>query len=63
MQTIIIRRDTDCIYDTSMMRLSPDIEKKIIKGEQTMNRMDDIWNGIATDQFIETIWMRKSPEA
>lgn len=46
-------------YVRSMTRLAPEIEEKFIKGEQTMHHMDGVWNGMPTDQFIETTWMRK----
>lgn len=46
-------------YVRSMTRLAPEIEEKFIKGEQTMHHMDGVWNGMPTDLFIETTWMRK----
>ena len=39
--------------------LLPGLDEKVIKGEQTMHHIDGLWNGMPTDQFIETTWMRK----
>lgn len=42
-----------------MAWLAPELEEKFIKGEQTMHHIDGVWNGMLTDQFIETTWMKK----
>ena len=40
-----------CCLD--LMRKSSKVSK------QTMHHIDGLWNGMPTDQFIETTWMRK----
>ena len=46
-------------YVRSMGWVLPGLDEKFIKGEQTMHHIDGLWNGMPTDQFIETTWMRK----
>ena len=46
-------------YVQSMGWLLPGLDDKFIKGEQPMHHIYGLWNGMPTDQFIETTWMRK----
>ena len=46
-------------YIKSMNWLSPEIEQRFLKGEQSLRLKDGIFNSIASDMFIECTWMRK----
>ena len=46
-------------YIRSMRWLSPDIEKRFVKGEQTLHHQAGLYNGVPRDQFIESTWMKK----
>ena len=46
-------------YIRSMTWLLPDIEKRFVKGEQTLHHQAGLYNGVPSDQFIESTWMKK----
>ena len=46
-------------YVRSMAWLSPDMEKQFLNGEQTLHHTAGIYNGVPSDQFIESTWMKK----
>ena len=46
-------------YIKSMNWLSPEIERRFLKREQSLRLKDGIFNSIASDMFIECTWMRK----
>ena len=45
-------------YLRSMQRLHPDVLKRFMTGEHVMRHQDGLWNGIWSDLFIETTYMR-----
>ena len=45
-------------YLRSMQRLHPDIMKKFMAGEHVMHHQDGLWNGVWSDLFIESTYMR-----
>ena len=45
-------------YLQSMNHLHPDIKKRFLNGEHTMHHKDGLWNGIWSDLFIESTYMR-----
>ena len=45
-------------YVHSMSHLPPEIHERFMKGEQTLHHKAGIWNGIWSDQFIESTYMR-----
>lgn len=45
-------------YLRSMQRLHSDLAKKFIAGEHVMRHEAGLWNGILSDLFIETSYMR-----
>ena len=46
-------------YLHSMSRLSLDMERRFLNGEQALGLTEGINNRIASDTFIECTWMRK----
>ena len=45
-------------YLRSMNHLPSDVQQRFINGEQTMRHNQGIWNGVWSDMFIETTYMR-----
>jgi hypothetical protein len=48
----------DLYYLRSMQRLHPAVLKQFMEGEHVMHHQDGLWNGIWSDLFIETTYMR-----
>ena len=42
-----------------MSWISPELERRFFQGEQTLHHQTGVYNGVASDQFIESTWMRK----
>ena len=45
-------------YLRSMQRLHPNVLERFVQGEHVMHHQDGLWNGIWSDLFIETTYMR-----
>jgi len=45
-------------YVHSIGHLPPEMHVRFMKGEQTLHHKSGIWNGIWSDQFIESTYMR-----
>lgn len=43
----------------SLTWLPPEVEQQFLRGEQVLHHVDGLWNGIPSDQFIETTWMKR----
>ena len=43
----------------SMTWLPEDVCDAFMRGEGYMHHMEGLWNGVPTDQFIESTWMRR----
>ncbi len=48
---------TGHFYLCSLQRLHPDILKKVMVGDHVMHHQHGLWNGLWSDQFIETTCM------
>ena len=49
---------TSLYYLRSMQRLHPTVHKQFMEGEHVIHHQDGLWNGIWSDLFIETTYMR-----
>ena len=45
-------------YLRSMQQLHRDVQEKFLRGEHVMRHQDGLWNGLWSDLFIETTYMR-----
>ena len=43
----------------SLTWLSSEVKQQFLRGEQILHHMEGLWNGIPSDQFIETTWMKR----
>ena len=45
----------------SLTWLPSEVEQQFLRGEQILHHMEGLWNGIPSDQFIVTTWMKRGP--
>ena len=43
----------------SLTWLPSEVEQQFLRGEQILHHIEGLWNGIPSDQFIETTWMKR----
>lgn len=43
----------------SLTWLPPEVEQQFLRGEQILHHVEGLWNGIPSDQFIKTMWMKR----
>ncbi|KAL8566826.1 hypothetical protein ACOMHN_052224 [Nucella lapillus] len=46
-------------FSRSLTLLPPEVKQQFLRGEQVLHHVDGLWNGIPSDQFIETTWMKR----
>jgi len=46
-------------FRRSLTWLPSEVEQQFLRGEQILHHMEGLWNGIPSDQFIETTWMKR----
>ena len=46
-------------FSRSLTCLPSKVEQQFLRGEQILHHMEGLWNGIPSDQFIETTWMKR----
>ena len=46
-------------FSRSLTCLPSKVEQQFLRGERILHHMEGLWNGIPSDQFIETTWMKR----